>query len=72
MRKWQGFLIIIIGQWLMEKYHMRSINHFSAEEFDKKSSSVLNSTEKKNVEFLEKAEKALEPGGYELDQQAPG
>ncbi len=27
-------LIIIIGQWLMEKYHMRSINHFSAEEFD--------------------------------------
>lgn len=45
---------------------------YSAEEFDKKSSSVLNSTEKKNVEFLEKAEKALEPGGYELDQQAPG
>ena len=40
-------------------------------EFDKKSSSVLNNTEKKNVEFLEKAEKALEPGGYELDQQAP-
>lgn len=50
--------------WYKEKY--------SAEEFDKKSSSVLNSTEKKNVEFLEKAEKALEPGGYELDQQAPG
>lgn len=44
---------------------------YSAEEFDKKSSSVLNNTEKKNVEFLEKAEKALEPGGYELDQQAP-
>lgn len=41
---------------------------YSAEEFDKKSSSVLNNTEKKNVEFLEKAEKALEPGGYELDQ----
>ena len=45
---------------------------YSAEEFDKKSSSVLNNTEKKNVEFLERAEKALEPGGYELDQQAPG
>jgi hypothetical protein len=29
-------LVIIIGQWLMEKYHMRPINHYSSEEFDLK------------------------------------
>ena len=42
---------------------------YSAEEFDKKSDSILNRAEKKNVEFLEKAENKLEPGGYKLDQQ---
>ena len=26
--------IIIIGQWLMEKYHLRSINHYNKENFD--------------------------------------
>ena len=29
-------LMIIIVQWLMEKYHMRSINHFSTKEFNLK------------------------------------
>lgn len=42
---------------------------YSAEEFDKKSDSILNRAEKKNVEFLEKAENKLEPGGYKLDQR---
>lgn len=42
---------------------------YSAEEFDEKSDSVLNEVEKRNVQFLEKAEKQLEPGGYRLDQQ---
>lgn len=41
---------------------------YTAEEFDRKSGDLLNSTEEKNVKFLEKAEKALEPGGYRLDQ----
>lgn len=41
---------------------------YSAEVFDEKSDSVLNKVEKKNVQFLEEAEKQLEPGGYKLDQ----
>ena len=41
---------------------------YSAEEFDEKSDSVLNEVEKKNVQFLEKAEEELESGGYKLDQ----
>lgn len=42
---------------------------YSAGEFDERSDSVLNNVEKKNVQFLENAEKQLEPGGYKLDQQ---
>ncbi len=41
---------------------------YTAEEFDERSGSILNSTEKKNADFLSDAENALEPGGYQLDQ----
>lgn len=27
-------LLIILGQWLMEKFHLRNINHYSADNFD--------------------------------------
>lgn len=40
-------------------------SQYSAEEFDKQTDAILSETEKKNIDFLRKAEYALEPDGYQ-------